>query len=182
MNKFIVGLILGIVIAGGLAFYLNNMPNQFVDKVSNNQATKVMASSNPILLAPGIKLREASKTINSSSAISASSNNASAPNYDFYDILQGKKATNNSSAAVPKPLVVKYYVQAGAFSDPNLTNDMKARLALLGFDASIKSEQDKDKIINRIVIGPLDSEIQAQGVIQQLASNEIKATLIKTNN
>jgi ABC-type lipoprotein release transport system permease subunit len=50
MNKFIVGLILGIAIAGGLAYYLNNAPSQFVNKVTNNEGNGIDSnSSSPII-------------------------------------------------------------------------------------------------------------------------------------
>lgn len=183
MNKFIIGLILGIAIAGGIAFYLNNAPSQFISKVSHNESGGITTSSSPIILAPGTKLQEidSAPTTSVDNQAVGSANNASAPDYDFYNILQGKKA-NASTAPQPAAKVSKYYIQAGAFSDQNLANDMKARLALLGFDALIKSQQDNGKMINRIIVGPLNSEAQAMEIIRQLANDDIKATLIKINN
>jgi cell division protein FtsN len=185
MNKFIIGLILGIAIAGGLAYYLNNAPTQFVNKVTNNQSGDLSPNASaPVILAPGTKYQVAESTAVARPATSADGNsaNVSAPSYDFYDVLQGKKAASSASAETTTKKPVRYYLQAGSFSSQNLANDMKARLALLGVDAKIKSKQDNGKMINRIIIGPFNSEDEADDTINTLKDNGITATLIKSNN
>lgn len=187
MNKFLIGLILGIAIAGGLAFYLNNMPNQFVNKaVTNNNASGAIGSGEkPMILAPGTKLRQAEDQSGSNKA-----NNASEPNYDFYEVLQGKKASapakasnnNANKVASSAPVATKYYILAGSFADPSLANDMKARLALLGISSRIKAQQEDGKMINRVIIGPFANEDQTNSVKQQLDDNSISATLITSGN
>ncbi|MCC2644346.1 MAG: hypothetical protein K0R94_124 [Burkholderiales bacterium] len=59
---------------------------------------------------------------------------------------------------------------------------MKARLALLGVDAKIKSKQDNGKMTNRIIVGPFNSENEANDAINTLKDNDISATLIITGN
>jgi cell division protein FtsN len=184
MNKFIIGLVLGIAIAGGLAYYLNNAPSQFVNKVTNNQSGFVgSGASAPVLLAPGTKYQVAASNAvaKPSSSTDANAANASAPSYDFYDVLQGKKSVSNSSDTTTAQ-TPRYFIQAGSFSSQNLANDMKARLALLGVDARIKSQQDNGKMINRIIIGPFNSEDEATDIITTLKDNDISATLIKIGN
>jgi len=178
MNKFIIGLILGIAIAGGLAYYLNNTPAQFVNRVSNNSNTMDNKSSSPIILAPSTQLQELH---NASQGVAgnAATEQASAPNYDFYDILQGRKAADTKTE--PEAKVTVYYVQAGVFDTQNGANDMKAQLALLGIDAKIRSQQNNGKIINRIIIGPFKTDDDANDVISQLNDNGIHAKLIEIN-
>ncbi|MCE3268136.1 MAG: hypothetical protein K0R49_388 [Burkholderiales bacterium] len=180
MNKFIVGLVLGIAIAGGLAYYLNNAPSQFVNKVTNNQSGSSLSNASaPIILAPGTKYQvaESNATVSHKEADSS----ASAPSYDFYDVLQGKKAASNSNSNTTKK-AKRYFLQAGSFNSQNLANDMKARLALLGVDAKIKSKQDNGKMTNRIIVGPFNSENEANDAINTLKDNDISATLIITGN
>ena len=70
----------------------------------------------------------------------------------------------------------------GAFSEPDLANNMKAKLALLGFSSKIKSQQINDKIINRVIIGPFADEADANDLITQLKQQDINATLINNSN
>ncbi len=182
MNKFIIGLILGIAIAGGLAYYLNNAPSQFVNKVTNNQSGGgTPNASTPVILAPGTKYQEAESTATARPASSADTT-ASAPSYDFYDVLQGKKAATNGAGETQAKKPVRYYLQAGSFNSQNLANDMKARLALLGINAKIKSKQENGKMTNRIIIGPFNSEDEANDTIGTLKDSGIDATLVKSSN
>ena len=176
--KFIIGLLIGIGLAGGVAFYLNKAQNPFVDKGlgatnSSDPISQIKNSLQPLILAPGTKMQEAS------SAPVAQKPAASTPTYDFYDVLQGKKDLNTTrpvASAVASN--VRYMVQVGAFSDPDLANDMKARLALLGFNSKIQSQQSNQQIINKVLIGPFNDDSQAQDLLKQLKDQDISATII----
>jgi cell division protein FtsN len=182
--KFFIGLLIGIGIAGAVAFYLNKAQNPFVDKGFNNNGvnltTSTAVSSAPLILAPGTKMQQ---------AISAPSTQnkpeASTPSYDFYDVLQGKKDINpklSASSVSEEAATPSFIVQAGAFSEPDLANNMKAKLALLGFSSKIKSQQINDKIINRVIIGQFTTEAEANDLIAQLKQQDINATLINNSN
>jgi cell division protein FtsN len=186
MNKFIVGLILGIAIAGGIAYYFNKNPNQFVNKAAN-ESGGIATSSSPVILSPGTKINDITSTSapvhrqNPDAAKDASEqpSNASAPSYDFYDILQGKKAADNTDKEPTVNKSLRYYIQVGAFSEQNLANDMKARLALMGIEAKIKSGQEASKIINRVLIGPFPSEDATQDMMSKLEAENIRTTLVQ---
>jgi cell division protein FtsN len=183
--KFIIGLLLGIAIAGGVAYYLNKMPTPFVDKqITSANANNLPSASAPLVLAPGVnKLQTASSApLNNNNTVASAPSHAvaSAPNYDFYDVLQGNKnlATKPNASAVVENVEHGYFVQVGAFSDQNLANDMKARLALLGINAKIKSLQQKNKVINRVIVGPFNLYDDAQDIVKQLQQQQISATII----
>ena len=186
MNKFIVGLVFGIAIAGGLAVYLNNAPTPFVNKTVVTSSAS--SSSGPIILAPGTKIQEA--TPDDTKNTPDAKTNASS-SYDFYDVLQAKKASSavviqksvkaNPVASVPVA-VAKYFIQAGAFGDEELAADMKGRLALLGIDSTIKSQPQGNSTVNRVLIGPLTTEENAQKIINQLSDQQINAVLIRITN
>lgn len=192
MGKFIIGVVLGIAIAAGLAFYLNNMPNQFVKRVGNTATSVSGNASGPIILAPGTKLQE----IKNSSAVAASDGDdedasgtdASSPSYDFYNVLQGKNASDVQKKAVkaqaqnnPKPKDLRVYVEAGAFANADAASNMAAQLTLLGYSPKIRTEQTGDKTVNQILIGPFDSSNKAGDVIKDLAKEKITAVLYKEN-
>ena len=186
MNKFIIGLVFGIAIAGGLAVYLNNAPTPFVNKAVVTSSAS--SSSGPIILAPGTKIQEATPDDTKNTA--EAKTNASS-SYDFYDVLQAKKAS--SAAVIPSPAKVnnttastpttatKYFIQAGAFGDEELAADMKGRLALLGIDSIIKSQLQGNSTVNRVLIGPLATEENAQKIINQLSDQQINVVLIRVN-
>ncbi|MDQ5920807.1 MAG: hypothetical protein QG673_863 [Pseudomonadota bacterium] len=188
MNKFLIGLVFGIAIAGGLAVYLNNQPMQFMKK--NVVVSPERVSSAPIILEPGTKIREEDSTRVKAVA-------ASKPiSYDFYDVLQERhvlntsdaqkvKASANSKVNANASSIVKntrFIIQAGAFSDRELASDMKGRLALIGIDSVIKTQQNGDNTVHRVLIGPISSEAKAQSIINQLSDQQIDAALIRLNS
>ncbi len=183
--KFVLGLLIGIGIAGGVAFYLNKAQNPFVDKGFNGNASNPISniknSSQPLVLAPGVKMQEVS-----SAPVANIKKVASNPtNYDFYDVLQGKKELQTQSSSAPintNATEVKHFaVQVGAFSEPDLANDMKAKLALLGFSAKIQSQQINGQFINRVIIGPFNTNDEAKNIQTQLTQQEINSTTITLN-
>lgn len=190
MGKFIIGLVLGIAIAAGLAFYLNNMPNQFVKRVGSTASGTQITGSSPIVLAPGTKLEEvknASAVVNNTdNEETASGASASTPKYDFYNVLQGKNASDVQKKAVKaqdkdnaKANKLKIYVEAGAFANSDSASNMAAQLTLLGYSPKIRTEQTGDKIINQILIGPFDNQNKASDVIKDLAKEKISAVIYK---
>lgn len=185
MGKFIIGLVLGVAIAAGLAFYLNNMPNQFVKRAGNTASGTQITASSPMVLAPGTKLEEvkdASGAVNNEETASGIS--ASSPKYDFYNVLQGKNASDVQKKAVKvqdnskinKPNI---YVEAGAFANSDAASNMAAQLTLLGYSPKIRTEQTGDKTINQILIGPFDNQSKANDVIKDLVKEKITAVLYK---
>ncbi|TXI91768.1 MAG: SPOR domain-containing protein [Neisseriales bacterium] len=182
--RFIIGLLLGIGIAGGVAYYLNKAPNPFVDKgIAGNQNNGQSNSSAPLMLAPGTKMQAASnQTQPTTNQQQNDKQDASAPNYDFYDVLQGKKDINpkpEASSVAAKPQ--GFIIQVGAFSEPDLANNLKAKMALLGYSVKIRQRQENGKTINKVMMGPFDSESQAQEILDQLKQQDIDGTIINLN-
>lgn len=94
--KFLIGLLLGIGIAAGVAFYLNKAQSPFIEKDVGNSSENVEQNKNnssaPLILAPGTKMQVAASGVNANVK-----ENTSAPTkYDFYDVLEGKKNLNSS--------------------------------------------------------------------------------------
>ena len=185
--KFFIGLLLGIIIAGGTAYYLNKAPNPFVDKgiSSSNNQTSQSNSSGPLILAPGTKMQQVTATNNNNSSSNQAANDkmaASTPSYDFYDVLQGKKdITPKPASSEAKVASTGYLIQVGAFAKEDLANNMKAKMALLGYATKIKSQQENGKIINKVLMGPYSDINQAQSMVDQLKQQDINATIITLN-
>lgn len=175
MGKFLVGLILGVAIAIGVVYYLNNSQTQLVNKFGNDQQGNT-TNSNPVVLLPGTKIKELGNPNNSNV-------NQDESDYDFYQILQSKKisqslAPNDMNKHQPNMV---YIVQAGSFSDLSAANDMKVRLALQGYEAEIKNISKDSGVVIRVILGPYDSETEAKNIQQELAQSKIKSTIVKIN-
>jgi len=102
-----------------------------------------------------------------------------APSFDFYKVLPGEpQPVLPSSPAVPS--APRYFLQAGAFQNPDDADNLKASLALLGLEASIQTGEVADKgILHRVRIGPLGAMDEVNRVRALLTQNNIPAVLVK---
>lgn len=164
----LIGLILGLGIALGVAWYINKMPNPFS---SARQAAKP-----DVAKAPPAKTAKVDEK--------AAQAEESKPRFDFYKILPGedsdkqaKEPQKGSTAAAREA----FFLQAGAFQNAPDADNLKARLALLGIEASIETSAVPDKgIWHRVRIGPYTSVEELNRTRDTLKQNGVQTTLIKT--
>ena len=111
--------------------------------------------------------------------------------YDFYHILPGKDANMTAGNSMnvppaantpsPSPTPQQIWLQVGAFPDPQQADDLKAKLALMGMEASIQTVDRAEKgIWYRVRLGPYTAD-QVAGAQAQLAQNNIASTTIEGN-
>lgn len=84
-------------------------------------------------------------------------------------------AAAEEDSAVP----VKYWVQAGAFSQNVDAESMRARIAFIGLDAQIVYRNERGQRLYRVRIGPFETQEQAEEIKQTLADNSIKGELLR---
>ena len=167
-----IGLVLGLAIATAAAIYVTNAPVPFVNKTQKQRATTPQADQ---------KLAEAAKA-----------GAAEKPKFDFYKILPGQEepvtdrelksaaAKQAEKSGAPRDL---YFVQAGAFQNPADADNLKARLALMGLQASVEPANLPDKgTWYRVRLGPYTQLDEINRVRQTLAQNAIDASLVKIKN
>ncbi|BBO99338.1 SPOR domain-containing protein [Sulfuriferula nivalis] len=112
--------------------------------------------------------------------LAKATNTPDKPEFDFYKILPGKDnpAPNADTAKTVAPDTL-YFVQAGAFPNPEDADNLKARLALMGFEASIQATEIPDKgTWHRVRLGPYKLD-EANKTHDALEQNKITASLIK---
>jgi hypothetical protein len=181
MGKFFVGLIIGVLIAGGLAYYLNSRTLNITSRVQPDSGSGFVANgSAPITLSPGTKFQEQSSGVKA---------NASGGGFDFYSILPGKSnassvsanAANSSGGGNSNQQQGQFIVQAGSFSDSNAANAMKAQLALQGIEARIEVARQGSNVFNRVVIGPFNNLSDAQNQVSSLGQLHITAKVLKVS-
>jgi cell division protein FtsN len=165
----LIGLVMGLGIALGVAWYINKMPSPFL---AQPPATK-SAPAKTTAPAPAKDAEPAAKTAEGK------------PRFDFYKILPGTEepATDQQvKDAQKKPAAVKetFFLQAGAFQNAPDADSLKARLALLGIEATIQTATLPDKgVWHRVRVGPYTSVAELDRMRNTLKQNGVDTALIK---
>jgi len=109
--------------------------------------------------------------------------------FDFYTILPGSESTVSTEEVkikenTPQPAAQPtYFLQVGAFQTEEEADNMKATLALQGFEALVQTASIPEKgIWHRVRVGPLKNLDQINKTKADLVSNGFKADLIKVNS
>lgn len=162
----LIGLILGLALALGVAWYINKMPSPFATR------------TNP-------PAKAESKTVPSTTARVDEKAGDTKPRFDFYKILPGAEEppTDKGRKDVPGSTTVgkeAFYLQAGAFQNAPDADNLKARLALLGVEATIETSTIPDKgLLHRVRIGPYTNVEEVNRTRDTLKQNGVQTTLIK---
>ncbi|ACT49222.1 SPOR domain-containing protein [Methylotenera mobilis] len=109
--------------------------------------------------------------------------------FDFYTILPGserqvttEEVKNKEQAAEPSAKNT-YFLQVGAFQTEDEADNMKATLALQGFEAVVQTATIPNKgVWHRVRVGPLKNLELINKTKADLASNGFKSDLITINN
>lgn len=165
----LIGLVLGLGIALGVAWYVNKMPSPFL---ARPPATKSEVAKG----APPVPAKDAEKSAKAETK----------PRFDFYKILPGTEepATDQQlQDAQKKPAAAgkeTFFLQAGAFQNAPDADNLKARLALLGIEASIQTTTLPDKgVWHRVRVGPYTSVEELNRTRETLKQNGVDTALIK---
>ena len=152
----LIGLIVGAVLAVGVALWVTGN-NPFKSAPAVPTPTKPMDAPPAAPVAP-----------------------ETAPSFDFYKVLPGDapgELPSTPNAAADTPL---YYLQAGAFQNPQDADNLKAQLALLGLEAVIQTSDLGDKgVFHRVRVGPIRAMDEVDRTRSLLTQNNIPATLVK---
>ncbi len=83
------------------------------------------------------------------------------------------------TAAKPATTSTPYYLQAGAFRNNADAEAMKARLLMLGFDASVQSAQVNGSTVNRVRMGPFKGIDEMNRARSRLAEEKIDTSVVR---
>lgn len=168
----VIGMFIGLAIALAVAIFIKGSPSPFVDHGKQqgiNGNGQLTPDAAPAAAPPVEKPKTAEK-----------------PRFDFYTILPGteepateKDLKQQDPASAAKS---QYYLQAGAFQNESDADNLKAKLALMGIEASIQTATVPDKgIWHRVRVGPYDNVDDLNRVRGTLTQNGITASLIKVH-
>jgi sporulation related protein len=167
-----VGLVLGLAIAAAVAYYLGRG-----------------GFTSPIPLTPAPK-----DGLRTGKAETAAPDK---PRFDFYKILPGAeepkvtperksvdKATVDAVAKAPESSPAKAadraWLQAGAFTNQSDAENLKARLALSGWEAVVQSATLPDKSVRyRVRLGPFDNSNELNRIKNDLGKGGFEVAVIK---
>lgn len=164
----LIGLVLGLGLALGVAWYINKMPNPFQPKAPP-------AKSEPA------KTVEPAKTPEKGGKAATEAK----PRFDFYKILPGveEPATDQQLRDAKGATKESFYLQAGAFQNAPDADNLKARLALIGMQASIQTTTLPDRgVWHRVRIGPYSNVEELNRTRDTLKKSGIDTTLIKVRD
>ena len=109
--------------------------------------------------------------------------------FDFYTVLPGgdgraepdpAPAPPTTPTGAPTPSGERLYLQVGAFEDPSEADNLKARLALSGIEASAQRGRTADgRTVHRVRIGPFGKPEDMAPMRSRLAEGGFTATVVR---
>jgi cell division protein FtsN len=165
-----VGLVLGVVIAAGVVWYLNRSHSPFQNKdnrtLEKDKSAAAAGAPETLPGKPGEKQR-----------------------FDFYNILPGGQEAAPAPAAkapVADPALdaavvnERFFLQAGAFTKKTDADNLKGELALIGIEAAVSEVvlEEKGKMY-RVRSGPYAKAEEMNRVRTQMSQGGIQATVVK---
>ena len=172
--SFVLGVVFGMGICAGAAYFLTTGPLPFVDKVD-----KVTADVDPAeALAGGVDPNQ--KLNQSPDEMTAAGSEGPV---DTIDAIVKRVTAGSSDAASGKavaPGQVKtatLWVQAGAFKSQDRAQNMQAQLAMFGIQADLSRAGN----VWRVRVGPFDTAEQAREIQEQIrnADDSIGTSIVE---
>ena len=180
-----IGLVIGMLIAFGVVWYLNKSPLPFQHKYEGAPKTETdqhatpgsTATPAPLPGKPGDKAVDRQR-------------------FEFYGILEGNKQPSTPGSAAPaapppgvtiapgvevKPAPSEtFFLQVGAFQKAADADNLKAKLALTGLEASVQEVSIPDKgTMHRVRVGPFRDPEEMNRARTLLSQSGVQGTVIK---
>ena len=207
LTGFVVGLLVGLGLALSVAVYVTRVPVPFVDRgVTRKPAEDAaeaernkgwnpnagLVSKPPPLPAPAVPeapavpdpataKEDATKAPAKTDAAKPADGTGAKPDTDpLGDLMKAKVGGAGESApAAAGADPFTYFVQAGAFKSPEEAQAQKARLAMLGMDASVTEREQAGRVVYRVRMGPFSQKAVADATREQLDVNGVEAALVR---
>lgn len=153
---FAAGVAAGLLMSGFAALYILNSPLPFVDK----------------------GLRKAEPVVKKAPAPAPEAEPETPP-------AVAEPAPSQEQVAKPaqtppaEPLGTVYFLQVAAFRSSQEADQMRARLAILGFEAAITQTRRDNDVLHRVRLGPFAQFDEVNRVKAALAESSVEATVIR---
>ena len=196
-----VGLVIGVLIAAGVVWYIHRTPPPFTNKTP----PAAQQQGGPVQ-SPGAQAPQTPQSPQTPLALPGKPGdpvpqvNNDKPRFDFYKILPGNgEATPDTKPVASKPnepkptdankdkeakeaketLKEPVFLQTGSFQNAGDADNQKARLAMMGVEASVQQVMLQDKVWYRVRLGPFKKIEDVNAVRADLARQGVDANIVK---
>jgi cell division protein FtsN len=190
----IIGLVVGLGVALAVALYITKAPVPFVDRgVQRPNTSDAVEAERARDWNPNQSLSRTAPAVAPSDTSSTPSivppGGTSLPpagSTDSIGQLIQQRATAASSSttvapvdvtAAPDPFI--YYVQVGAYRNPEEANAQRARMAMSGFETQVSEREQGGRQVYRVRMGPYESRAEAESIEQQLRTQGVDTALVR---
>ena len=159
-NGLFFGILLGILVSIAVTLFITNGRSPFVSKETEGACIEVNSS------------------IGQKEVINIDED----ATFDFYDTLPKESSVYREEKIKSNPdkdREVDYFIQVGAFSEESPADNLKAKLALMGFESVIMSAKIGNNVFHRVSVGPYQKYEKAKDVSEKLMKEGFKANLTK---
>ncbi|MDC0183039.1 SPOR domain-containing protein [Nitrosomonadales bacterium] len=158
-NGIFVGLLFGILVSIAVTLFITNGKSPFVSKETAGACIEINSA------------------LEDEDVINIDEDTG----FDFYDSLPRDNTdyANNKQSDLDKNRDVNYYLQVGAFSEVSPADNLKAKLALMGFESVIMTAKIGDNTFHRVCVGPYTKFVKTRDMREKLIKEGFKANLIK---
>jgi cell division protein FtsN len=185
----IIGLLMGVVLALGIAVWLNRSANPFIEKARPVEALPTLPPKPAVTPPPA-----------------AGKDGTEKPRFEFYQILPGEKDSSGQARKPAEPAAVpaaekkhdpnrvnptdtvnttvreSYMLQAGAFQSETDAENLKAKIAFAGLEAMVRPVNVPDKgTLYRVRLGPYKSLEDVNRIKATLSQSGINASVVKAD-
>lgn len=161
-NPFMAGLASGLLSAALIALYITQSPLPFVDRVGTKSSSGKgqAATQRP------------------------ESEEAPDPNKGLLAKDAGQTETPAEAGLETKvisPTGMSYLIQVGAFKAVEDAEQMRARMAILGFEARVSETEREGSVFHRVRLGPYGSIEELNKAKARVSENGIESAVIRVN-
>jgi cell division protein FtsN len=186
----VVGGLVGLALALGVALYVTKVPIPFIDKVpqrtAEQDAAEVEKNKN---WNPNLPLAGKNPAVPGSAPPGPPAGVVLPP--PFTDPVTGERtaaAPQRNPAAIlgddPRPVAPSadafvYFVQVGAYGRTEEAEAQRARLAIQGFESKISEREQSGRIMYRVRVGPFTQRADAQAAKDTLDGSGTTTALVR---
>lgn len=161
LSPFMTGLAAGLLASALIALYITQSPLPFVDRVGTRPAEKGKVT---------VQRSESEELVDPNKGLNAK---------DSGEVESAAEAGIEPKMVSPTGL--SYLIQVGAFKAIEDAEQMRARMAILGFEARVSNTEKDGQTLHRVRLGPYGSIEELNKARVRVLENGIDSTVIRVN-